>query len=74
MGGERRAGMVLLVETELQGRWLPSSSSSLPPPAAAGVCGWAGATSTGWSLEESVVEVMIPSVQEERVGSGGRGW
>lgn len=37
-------------ETELQGCWRPSS-----PPA--GVCGWARAC----SLEDSVVEVMIPA-------------
>lgn len=47
LGGESRAGMLLLVqvETELQGWWLHSS-----PPA--GVCGWAGAV-----VE---VEVRIP--------------
>lgn len=50
--------MLLLVETELQGCWLPSS-----PPAV--VCGWAGlAVTMVWSLEDSMVEVMIPGRKE----------
>lgn len=57
LGGESRAGILLFVEeekVELQGCWLPSS-----PPA--GVCGWAeGAVTRAWSLEDSVVEVMVP--------------
>lgn len=43
-------------EMTLKGCWLSSSS---PPPAVD--CGWAEVT---WSLEDSVVEVMVPTKED----------
>lgn len=49
LGGDSRAGMLLLVQMEPQGCRLPSSPQ-------AGVCVWAGvAAGMVWSLEDSVV-------------------
>lgn len=49
LGGDSRAGMLLLVQMEPQGCRLPSSPQ-------AGVCVWAGvAAGKAWSLEDSVV-------------------